>query len=146
MENKAKILYLGIGFLLYHTAISFGYLFEFFTETGLAITTINPIVIAFSKEIVNISVTLILVYFGIKYFLKNLASINILFVFIGLYIIAQVMQFLFTYYGVDFLTKLYDINQESLRSQYEYFVKYHLYLFGYLKVLLAVFMFYYFSK
>lgn len=146
MESKTKILYLGVGFLLYHTAISFGYLFEVFIGTSLTVLEIEPLGIVISKEAFNLITTLFLVYFGIKYFQNKLVSTNTLFVLTGFYFIAQILQFCFTYYGIDFLEKNEFMNFESLQTQYEYYGKYYLHLIGYLKVILSVMIFYYFSK
>lgn len=147
MDKKKVILHFGIGFLLYYTASSLAYLLDAFFEIGLLFYDEAPLTIVFGKEVVNFLSTLLFIYIGISYFMNRSINHNTLIVLGGFFFFTQVIQMLFTYYGVDLLTAYFAIDFDSLNPiKYEYYDKYYLFLFYYFKILAVIFMFYYFSK
>jgi hypothetical protein len=147
MEKKKVILHFGIGFLLYYTASSLAYLLDAFFEIGLLFCDTAPLTIVFTKEVVNFLSTLLFIYIGISYFMNKSINHNTLIVLGGFFFFTQVIQMLFTYYGVDLLTEYFSIDFDSLNPiKYELYQKYYLFLFYYFKILVVIFMFYYFSK
>lgn len=147
MDKKKVILHFGIGFLLYYTASSIAYLFDSVFEIGLLFYEAEPLNIVIGKEIVNFLSTLLFIYIGISYFMKKSINHNTLIVLGGFFFLTQVIQMLFTYYGVDLLTGYFAIDFDSLNPiKYELYQKYYLFLFYYFKILVVIFMFYHFSK